>query len=486
MLKSPVLYSRYIVVGKNLYQKIWNDHVVRQLDTGQYQVFMAVHLIHEVTSPQAFGMLKDKNLKVAFPKRTFATVDHIIPTDNQVRPLADDMAEKMIQVLSSATEEHGIEFFAPKSGAQGIVHVVGPELGLTQPGMTICCGDSHTSTHGAFGCISLGIGTSQVRDVLASQTLVMDPLKVRRISVEGILETGVTAKDVILHIIRTLGVNGGVGFAYEYAGSVIDNMSMEERMTLCNMSIEGGARCGYVNPDDTTFEYLKGRERVPAGVDYDEAVTRWRLYASDIDADYDDVVIIRASDIKPTVTWGVTPGQALSIDEKVPDPDKVEGLEKSLITDALDYMRLDANQPIKGTKIDVAFIGSCTNGRLSDFKSVAAVIEGKKVANDVRAIAVPGSEKVDKEARELGLHEVFEAAGFEWRLPGCSMCLAMNPDKLVGDEVCASSSNRNFIGRQGSPTGRTILMSPVMVAAAAIEGQVADAREVFNLEGGEA
>ena len=460
--------------------------MVRQLDTGQYQVFMAVHLIHEVTSPQAFGMLKDKNLKVAFPKRTFATVDHIIPTDNQARPLADDMAEKMIQVLSSATEEHGIEFFAPKSGAQGIVHVVGPELGLTQPGMTICCGDSHTSTHGAFGCISLGIGTSQVRDVLASQTLVMDPLKVRRISVEGILETGVTAKDVILHIIRTLGVNGGVGFAYEYAGSVIDNMSMEERMTLCNMSIEGGARCGYVNPDDTTFEYLKGRERVPAGVDYDEAVTRWRLYASDIDADYDDVVIIRASDIKPTVTWGVTPGQALSIDEKVPDPDKVEGLEKSLITDALDYMRLDANQPIKGTKIDVAFIGSCTNGRLSDFKSVAAVIEGKKVANDVRAIAVPGSEKVDKEARELGLHEVFEAAGFEWRLPGCSMCLAMNPDKLVGDEVCASSSNRNFIGRQGSPTGRTILMSPVMVAAAAIEGQVADAREVFNLKGGEA
>jgi 3-isopropylmalate/(R)-2-methylmalate dehydratase large subunit len=473
-------------VGRNLYQKVWDDHAVRQLDTGQYQVFMALHLIHEVTSPQAFGMLKDKNLKVAFPKRTFATVDHIIPTDSQVRPLADHMAEKMIQVLSLATEEHGIEFFAPESGAQGIVHVVGPELGLTQPGMTICCGDSHTSTHGAFGCISLGIGTSQVRDVLASQTLVMDPLKVRRISVEGILETGVTAKDVILHIIRTLGVNGGVGFAYEYAGSVIDNMSMEERMTLCNMSIEGGARCGYVNPDDTTFEYLKGRERVPTDADYDEAVSRWRLYASDTDADYDDVVIIMASDIKPTVTWGVTPGQALSIDEKVPDPDKVEGLEKSLITDALDYMRLDANQPIKGTKIDVAFIGSCTNGRLSDFKSVAAVIEGKKVANNVRAIAVPGSEKVDKEARELGLHEVFEAAGFEWRLPGCSMCLAMNPDKLVGDEVCASSSNRNFIGRQGSPTGRTILMSPVMVAAAAIEGQVADAREVFNLEGGEA
>ena len=472
-------------MGINLYQKVWNDHVVRQLDTGQYQVFMALHLIHEVTSPQAFGMLKDKDLRVAFPKRTFATVDHIIPTDNQERPLADDMAEKMIQVLSSATQEYGIEFFAPKSGAQGIVHVVGPELGLTQPGMTICCGDSHTSTHGAFGCISLGIGTSQVRDVLASQTLVMDPLKVRRINVEGTLAIGVTAKDVTLHIIRTLGVNGGVGFAYEYAGSVIDRMSMEERMTVCNMSIEGGARCGYVNPDETTFDYLKDRQRVPVGADYLAAVDRWRSYASDFDADYDDIVDISANDIKPTVTWGVTPGQALSIEERVPDPDGVEGLEKSLINDALNYMQLTANQPIKGTKIDVAFIGSCTNGRLSDFKSVAAVIGGKKVSSNVRAIVVPGSEKVDREARELGLHEVFEAAGFEWRLPGCSMCLAMNPDKLVGDEVCASSSNRNFIGRQGSPTGRTILMSPIMVAAAAIEGYVADAREVFNLEGGE-
>ena len=474
-----------VFVGINLYQKVWNDHVVRQLDTGQYQVFMALHLIHEVTSPQAFGMLKDKDLRVAFPKRTFATVDHIIPTDNQERPLADDMAEKMIQVLSSATQEYGIEFFAPKSGAQGIVHVVGPELGLTQPGMTICCGDSHTSTHGAFGCISLGIGTSQVRDVLASQTLVMDPLKVRRINVEGTLAIGVTAKDVTLHIIRTLGVNGGVGFAYEYAGSVIDQMSMEERMTVCNMSIEGGARCGYVNPDETTFDYLKDRQRVPVGDDYLAAVDRWRSYASDLDADYDDIVDISANDIKPTVTWGVTPGQALSIEERVPDPDGVEGLEKSLINDALNYMQLTANQPIKGTKIDVAFIGSCTNGRLSDFQSVAAVIGGKKVSSNVRAIVVPGSEKVDREARELGLHEVFEAAGFEWRLPGCSMCLAMNPDKLVGDEVCASSSNRNFIGRQGSPTGRTILMSPIMVAAAAIEGYVADAREVFNLEGGE-
>ena len=470
-------------MGKSLFQKVWNDHVVRQLDSGQYQVFMALHLIHEVTSPQAFGMLKDKGLKVAYPDRTYATVDHIIPTDNQSRPLADDMAEKMIQVLSEATAENGIEFFAPESGSQGIVHVVGPELGLTQPGMTICCGDSHTATHGAFGCIALGIGTSQVRDVLASQTLAMDPLKVRRINVEGELDPGVTAKDVILHIIRMLGVNGGVGYAYEYAGSVIDSMTMEERMTVCNMSIEGGARCGYINPDQTTFDFLKGKERIPSGDAFDAACEQWRAYASDADAVYDDEITIQAADIEPTVTWGVTPAQAISIRENVPSPASVEGLEKNLITDALNYMQLEADAPIKGTPIDVAFIGSCTNGRLSDFEAVAAVINGRKVADNVRAIAVPGSEKVDVAARAKGLDKVFEAAGFEWRKPGCSMCLAMNPDKLVGDEVCASSSNRNFIGRQGSSTGRTILMSPVMVAAAAIEGCVADARDVFGMKG---
>ena len=426
-------------------------------------------------------MLKDKGLKVRYPARTFATVDHIIPTDNQARPLQDEMAEKMIQVLSDATAEAGIEFFPPQSGSQGIVHVVGPELGLTQPGMTICCGDSHTSTHGAFGCIALGIGTSQVRDVLASQTLAMDPLKVRRIRVEGKLRVGVTAKDVVLHIIRTLGVNGGVGYAYEYAGSAIAAMTMEERMTVCNMSIEGGARCGYINPDATTFEFLRGKERVPVGAEFDKAVEKWQSYASDEDATFDDEVVLNAADIEPTVTWGITPGQAISINESTPDPDQVEGLERNLVNDALDYMQLQANSPIKGTHIDVAFIGSCTNGRLSDFQAVANVIAGHKVAPNVKAIAVPGSEKVDKAARELGLDKIFESAGFEWRMPGCSMCLAMNPDKLVGDEVCASSSNRNFIGRQGSSTGRTILMSPIMVAAAAIKGQVADAREVFGL-----
>ena len=455
--------------------------MVGRLDNGQYQVFMALHLIHEVTSPQAFGMLKDKGLKVAFPNRTFATVDHIIPTDNQSRPLEDPMAEKMIEVLGSSTREHGIEFFEPESGSQGIVHVVGPEKGLTQPGMTICCGDSHTATHGAFGCIAMGIGTSQVRDVLATQSLAMDPLKVRRILVDGDLSKGVTAKDVILHIIRVLGVNGGVGFAYEYAGSTIDAMSMEERMTVCNMSIEGGARCGYINPDQTTFDFLEGLERVPSGSDFELACEKWRAYASDSDAIYDDEVRINASEIRPTVTWGVTPAQAVFIEENIPSPENSEGLDKSLISDALAYMKLDSDEPIKGLKIDVAFIGSCTNGRLSDFREVAALLKGRTVSKSVRAIAVPGSEKVDKAAKDEGLSKIFEEAGFEWRKPGCSMCLAMNPDKLIGDEVCASSSNRNFMGRQGSATGRTILMSPIMVAASAISGSVADVREVFDL-----
>ena len=468
-------------MARNLFQKVWDDHVVGQLDSGQYQIFIALHLIHEVTSPQAFGMLNDKGLSVAYPKRTFATVDHIIPTTAQSRPLQDDMAEKMIQVLENATREHGIEFFALGSGSQGIVHVVGPELGLTLPGMTICCGDSHTSTHGAFGCIALGIGTSQVRDVLASQTIAMDPLQVRRIRVEGSLGVGVTAKDVILHIIRILGVNGGVGYAYEYAGAVIENMTMEERMTVCNMSIEGGARCGYINPDETTFAFLHGKERVPDGADFEAAVATWAAYASDADATYDDEVVIDGADIGPTVTWGITPAQAINITETIPDPDAVIGLERDLISDALNHMRFEANSPIAGTSIDVAFIGSCTNGRLSDFQAVAQLIAGQQVLSSVRAIAVPGSEKVDKAARALGLHKIFEAAGFEWRKPGCSMCLAMNSDKLKGDQVCASSSNRNFIGRQGSPTGRTILMSPTMVAAAAIKGEVTDARIVFGL-----
>ncbi|MBS0632243.1 MAG: 3-isopropylmalate dehydratase large subunit [Verrucomicrobia bacterium] len=467
---------------KSLFQKVWAAHTVRQLANGQTQLLIGTHLIHEVTSPQAFGMLRDLGLKVAFPHRTFATVDHIIPTDQLVEPYADPLAQAMMDELRKSCAEFGITFFDRATGKQGIVHIVGPEQGITQPGTTIACGDSHTSTHGAFGAIAFGIGTSQVRDVLATQTMALGALKVRRINVTGKLRPGVYAKDVILHIIRVLGVNGGTGFAYEYGGEVFDRFTMEERMTVCNMSIEGGARVGYVNPDETTFTYLKGRPYSPKGAAWDAAVANWRAVASDPGCQYDDVVNINAADIAPTVTWGINPGQGISIVENVPDSAQAKAAdEKASIDEALAYMKLKPGAPIKGTKIDVAFLGSCTNGRLSDFQEVAKFIKGRRVAPGVKAIAVPGSQGVDVLCQSLGLDKIFRDAGFEWRAAGCSMCLAMNPDKLVGDQLCASSSNRNFKGRQGSPTGRTLLMSPVMVAAAAITGSVADAREVFGV-----
>jgi len=471
-------------MGKTLFEKVWDSHVVGTLDNGQTQLLIDTHLVHEVTSPQAFGMLRDLNLKVAYPHRTFATVDHIVPTDSQVSPFADPLAEAMIQELNKNAKEFGITYFSLASGKQGIVHVVGPEQGITQPGTTIACGDSHTATHGAFGAIAFGIGTTQVRDILATQTMALGKMKVRRINVDGQLRPGVYAKDVILHIIRLLGANGGIGYAYEYGGSLFDAMSMEERMTVCNMSIEGGARCGYVNPDEKTFDYLKGRPYSPTGDAWETTVAQWRAVASDVDCVYDDVVNIKAEDVPPTVTWGTSPDQAIAVTENVPTPESATTEPARIsIQDALDYMKLPAGKPIKGTKIDVAFIGSCTNGRLSDFREVAKFIKGRKVAAGVKAIAVPGSQIVDTLARQEGLHEVFSEAGFEWRGAGCSMCLAMNPDKLVGDQLCASSSNRNFKGRQGSTTGRTVLMSPIMVAAAALTGSIADAREVFTIAG---
>jgi len=469
-------------MGRTLFAKVWDSHSVATLANGQTQLLIDTHLIHEVTSPQAFGMLRDLNLKVAYPQRTFATVDHIVPTDNQVSPFSDPLAEEMIQELNKNAKEFGITYFNLSSGRQGIVHVVGPEQGITQPGTTIACGDSHTATHGAFGAIAFGIGTTQVRDVLATQTMALGSMKVRRINVDGRLRPGVYAKDVILHIIRLLGAGGGKGYAYEYGGSVLDEFSMEERMTVCNMSIEGGARCGYVNPDEKTFEYLKGRPYSPKAGAWDKAVAAWRAVASDKEAVYDDVVNIRAEDVPPTVTWGVSPDQAIAVTENVPtEQGATSDSQRDSIREALEYMKLPAGQPIKGTRINVAFVGSCTNGRLSDFREVAKFIKGRKVAGHVKAIAVPGSQIVDTLARQEGLDKVFTDAGFEWRGAGCSMCLAMNPDKLVGDQLCASSSNRNFKGRQGSPTGRTILMSPVMVAAAAVTGEVSDAREVFGM-----
>jgi 3-isopropylmalate/(R)-2-methylmalate dehydratase large subunit len=469
-------------MGQSLFEKVWDAHAVRTLSNGQTQLLIGTHLIHEVTSPQAFGMLRDLGVQVAFPERTFATVDHIVPTDQREEPFSDSLADAMIKELRKNVEEFGITYFDLSSGKQGIVHVVGPEQGITQPGTTIACGDSHTATHGAFGAIAFGVGTTQVRDLLATQTLAMSKLKVRRINVEGKLLPGVYAKDVILHIIAQLGANGGIGYAYEYGGEVLDNFSLEERMTVCNMSIEGGARCGYVNPDDTTFAYLEGRPYCPTGAEWDEAVEKWRAIASDSDAHYDDVVNIKAEDIAPSVTWGVSPDQGFSVNGTMPRPEEAgTPAAKASIQEALDYMKLEAGAPIKGTKIDVAFLGSCTNGRLSDFREVAKFIKGHKVAEGVKAIAVPGSQIVGVMCEKEGIDKVFSEAGFEWRGAGCSMCLAMNPDKLIGDQLCASSSNRNFKGRQGSPTGRTILMSPVMVAAAAITGEVSDAREVFEL-----
>jgi len=467
-------------MGKNLLDKVWELHSVRELESGQTQLFIGLHLVHEVTSPQAFSMIREAGLGVPFPDRTYATVDHIIPTDSQVRPLKDGQAENMMSAIEANCREFGIKFFSPDSGHQGIVHVIGPELGLTQPGMTIACGDSHTSTHGAFGAVAFGIGTSQVRDVLASQCLAIQRPKVRRINVTGKLAPGVYAKDVILHIIRKLGVQGGVGYAYEYGGPVIEAMTMEERMTVCNMSIEGGARLGYVNPDAKTVEYLRGREFAPQGAAFVEASRWWLAMASDADASFDDVVTFDGSAISPTVTWGINPGQAIGVAENIPLAAEYTPDERGTVEDAYQYMDWHGGEPVAGTKVDVAFIGSCTNGRISDLREAARVAKLGHVKPGVKALVVPGSQAVARAAEAEGLDEVFRAAGFEWRLAGCSMCLAMNPDKLVGRQVCASSSNRNFKGRQGSPSGRTLLMSPAMVAAAAITGSVTDVRDLLR------
>ena len=468
------------VSAGTLYDKVWDLHTVAELPGGSTQLFIGLHLIHEVTSPQAFAALRDLGLPVLHPGRTVATVDHIVPTTSQERPLSDPLAEEMLATLEANCALHGITLHGLGSGRQGIVHVIAPELGLTQPGMTVACGDSHTSTHGAFGAIAFGIGTSQVRDVLATQSLAMAKLKVRRILVEGRLQPGVYAKDLILHVIRTLGVKGGVGFAYEFAGPAIEALSMEERMTVCNMAIEAGARCGYVNPDQITFEYLRGRPHAPTGKAWERALAWWRQLASGSDASYDDEVRFDASTIAPTVTWGITPGQGIGVDETVPSLEQTTPDERPLAAEAYRYMGLQPGEPIAGIPVDVCFIGSCTNGRLSDLEAAASVARGRRVAAGIRAFVVPGSEQVAAAAEALGLDQVFMAAGFEWREPGCSMCLAMNPDRLEGRQVSASSSNRNFKGRQGSASGRTLLMSPAMVAAAAIAGHVSDVRQLLN------
>ena len=467
-------------MGSTLLQKVWDLHTVRKLPTGQTQLFIGLHLIHEVTTPQAFDMLRARGAGVAFPERTYATVDHIVPTLDQSRPFADELAEQMMSALERNVKEFGIRFSDLSTDEQGIVHIVGPELGLTQPAMTIACGDSHTSTHGAFGAVALGVGTSQVRDVLASQCLAIDPLKLRRIRVTGALTPGVFAKDVILEIIARLGVRGGVGYAYEYGGTAVEAMTMDERMTMCNMSIEGGARVGYVNPDQTTFDYMRGRPYAPTGEPFEHAMEWWSSMASDPDAVYDDEVTLAGDAIEPRVTWGINPGQSVGVSERIPSPADAVGMDRSSISEALEFMGLESGAPITGTKVDVAFVGSCTNSRLSDLREAARIVRGHKVSSHVKGLVVPGSKAIRTAAEREGLDKVFLDAGFEWRGAGCSMCLAMNPDRLDGREVCASSSNRNFKGRQGSPTGRTLLMSPAMVAAAALAGEVVDVRKVMD------
>ncbi len=466
-------------MARTLLDKVWEAHTVRTLPSGQTQLLIGLHLIHEVTTPQAFQMLKELGLKVRMPERTFGTLDHIIPTTSQVRPYADPMAEEMAAQMIKNTKDFGLPLFDLDSGRQGIVHVIGPELGLSQPGMTIACGDSHTATHGAVGAIAFGIGTTQVRDVLATQCLAMAKPKLRQVRIDGALGRGVYAKDVILTIIQKLGVKGGVGYAYEYAGPAIERMTMEERLTLCNMSIEGAARFGYVNPDQTTFDYLRDRPYAPKGEAFDRAVTWWQGIATEAGATFDDVARLDGSAMEPVVTWGINPEQSVGVTQRIPSPESAPEVERPTYREALAFMGFEAGQPIKGTKIDVAFVGSCTNGRLSDLRVAAEVAKTGKVAKGVRALIVPGSQQVAKAAEAEGLHEIFQAAGFQWRKAGCSMCLGMNDDKLQGREVSASSSNRNFIGRQGSPTGRTLLMSPAMVAAAAIAGAVTDVREVL-------
>jgi 3-isopropylmalate/(R)-2-methylmalate dehydratase large subunit len=465
--------------GKTLYDKIWDAHVVDEQD-GEAILYIDLHLIHEVTTPQAFAGLRAAHRPVRRPDRTLAVADHNVPTEGQelgVAKVADEEARLQLQTLARNVEDNGIEFFPMGDARNGIVHVVGPEQGRTQPGMTIVCGDSHTSTHGAFGALAHGIGTSEVEHVLATQTLRQKKAKNLRVTVDGELAPGVGAKDVALAIIREIGTAGGTGYVIEYAGSTIRGLSMEGRMTLCNLTIEAGARAGLVAPDETTFDYIRGRPAAPKGGAWEMALSYWKTFFSDPDAAFDREVVIDAAAIAPLVTWGTSPEDVIQVTDRTPDPAAFATADKRASAErALAYMGLEAGQPIASAKIDVVFIGSCTNSRIEDLRAAAKIAEGRQVAPNVRAMVVPGSGLVKAQAEEEGLDEVFRAAGFEWREPGCSMCLGMNPDRLTPGQRCASTSNRNFEGRQGRG-GRTHLMSPAMAAAAAIAGHIADVRD---------
>ena len=467
-------------MSKTLYDKIWDDHLVHTQDDGTSLLYVDRHLVHEVTSPQAFEGLRNSNRKVRQPNLTLAVADHNVPTSDRSKGIYDEESKLQVETLEKNCEEFGIKLFGMNDKRQGIVHIIGPEQGFTQPGSIIVCGDSHTATHGAFGSLAFGIGTSEVEHVLATQTLVQKKSKNFRIKVDGKLSIGVTSKDVILQIIGKIGTAGGTGYVIEYAGSLISSLSVEQRMTICNMTIEGGARAGLIEPDQKIFDYLNGRPMAPKKENWDKALDYWSKLKSDNDADFDKEVTLEGKDIVPMVTWGTSPQDVISIDGRIPNPEnEADEDRKNSIERSLKYMGLKPGTAIKDVKIDKVFIGSCTNGRIEDLRDAAKIIKNKKVAQHVYAMVVPGSGLVKQQAEQEGLDKVFKDSGFDWREPGCSMCLAMNADKLKPEERCASTSNRNFEGRQGRG-GRTHLVSPGMAAAAAISGSLDDVRKYQN------
>ena len=463
---------------KTLYDKIWEDHLVHEQPDGTSLIYVDRHLVHEVTSPQAFEGLRLQKRKVRRPELTLAVPDHNVPTTDRSKGINDSESKVQVDTLRKNCKEFGVELFDVNDKRQGIVHIIGPEQGFTQPGTVIVCGDSHTATHGAFGALAFGIGTSEVEHVLATQTLIQKKSKNLRINVNGDLPKGVTAKDVILKIIGTIGTAGGTGYVIEFAGNVIKNLSMEERMTICNMTIEAGARAGLISPDEKTFEYLKDKTMSPKGENWNKAIKFWKSLYSDKDCKFDKEINIEGKEIEPLVTWGTSPQDVSPVTGIVPDPNKETNEDRKMaMKRSLEYMGLKANTKISDIKIDKIFIGSCTNGRIEDLRLAAGLLKGKKIANNVTAMVVPGSGLVKSQAEEEGLHKIFIDAGFEWREPGCSMCLGMNPDQLKPKERCASTSNRNFEGRQGRG-GRTHLVSPGMAVAAAIKGHLSDVREI--------
>jgi 3-isopropylmalate/(R)-2-methylmalate dehydratase large subunit len=465
--------------GKTLFDKIWDKHIVNSIENGPDILYIDRHFIHEVTSPQAFAGLDNRGIKVFRPQQTIATADHNVPTKDQHLPIREALSRTQVDKLTENCANHGIELYGLGHPFQGIVHVIGPELGITRPGMTIVCGDSHTSTHGAFGTIAFGIGTSEVEQVLATQCILQSKPKKMKIEINGELARGVTSKDIILYIISKISASGGTGYFVEYTGSTIRSLSMEARMTICNMSIEMGARGGLIAPDETTFAYMQGRKFAPRGEEFDKMVEYWKTLPSDPDAEYDEELYYDASDIEPMITYGTNPGMGIKISERIPYEDSVEEEERKSFQKSLDYMDLQQDDPLLGKQVNYVFIGSCTNARIEDLRMVADLVKGKRKADNVNAMIIPGSRQVEKQAREEGLDKILETAGFELRQPGCSACLGMNEDKVPRGEYCVSTSNRNFEGRQG-PGARTFLASPMTAAATALKGYITDVREMLE------